>query len=69
MFIFVLLGYTLLAIYEYVPLYKQREMKDFWVNTTLGIISFTIAMLLSFGVKIPSPEAPIREVITSLFGK
>lgn len=69
MFILVLIGYTLLAIYEFVPLYRQRQWKDFWVNTGLGITSFVIAMLISLEVKIPSPEAPIREVITTLFGK
>jgi len=69
MFVLVLFGYTLLAVYEFVPLYKQKLWNDFSVNTALGIISFTIALLLSLGVKIPSPEAPIRYVITTLFGR
>jgi len=69
MFVLVLLGYTLLAVYEFVPLYKQKLWNDFLVNTALGIISFTIALLLSLDVKIPSPEAPIRYVITTLFGR
>lgn len=69
MFVLVLFGYALLAVYEFVPLYKQKLWNDFSVNTALGIISFIIALLLSLDVKIPSPEAPIRYVITILFGK
>jgi uncharacterized membrane protein len=63
------IGYGLLAVYEYIPLLKQKIWKDFKVNLVLGIISLVTAVLLCFGVKIPSPEAPIREVITSIFGK
>jgi len=69
MFILVIIGYTFLAIYELIPLYKQKLRNDFWVNTTLGIFSFMIAMLLCLNVEIPSPEKPIRELITSIFGK
>lgn len=69
MYILVFLVYSLLIIYDFIPLYKQRLWHDFWVNTFLGIISFSIALLLSLNIKIPSPEAPIREFITSIFGK
>lgn len=69
MFMLVMIGYAILVIYEFIPLYKQKLWHDFWVNAILGIFSFTIAILLSFDVKIPSPEQPIRELITSIFGK
>lgn len=69
MFIVVIIAYTLLAIYEFIPLYKQKLWRDFGVNAALGIFSFAVALLLSFDVKIPSPEQPIRELITSIFGK
>jgi hypothetical protein len=69
MFILVILAYALLAIYEFVPLYKQKLWRDFGVNAALGIFSLAVALLLSFDVKIPSPEQPIREFITSIFGK
>lgn len=69
MFILAIIGYTFLVIYEFIPLYKQKLWNDFWVNAILGIFSFTVAMLLCFNVKIPSPEKPIRELITSIFGK
>jgi hypothetical protein len=69
MFVIVLIGYTILVIYEFIPLYKQKLWCDFWVNTALAIFSFSIAMLLSFGVKIPSPAYPIKDAITSIIGK
>lgn len=69
MLILVVIGYMLLAIYEFVPLYKQKQWRDFWVNAGLGIFSLTIAILLSLDVKIPSPADPIKEIITFVFGK
>ncbi|MDP4093383.1 MAG: hypothetical protein Q8920_08485 [Bacillota bacterium] len=69
MFIIVILIYSVVFLYDFLPLYKQKEWKEFIVNACLGLVSFTIALLLSFNLKIPSPEAPIREIITSIFGK
>jgi hypothetical protein len=69
MLIIALLSYTALAIYEFIPLYKQKLWHDFWINIGLGIISLTIAILLCLDVKIPSPAQPIRGLITSIFGK
>lgn len=69
MFLFPVVGYALLIVIDFIPLYKQKRWCDFWVNTGIGIVTFTIAMLLSLGIDIPSPEKPIREFITMLFGK
>lgn len=69
MTILVIAVYFLLVFFEFKPLYKQKLWHDFWVNVVLGTFSFTIAILLSVDVKIPSPERPIRELVTSIFGK
>ena len=69
MILLVIIGYTFLGIYEVIPLYKQKLWQDFGANVVLGIFSFTIAILLSLSVEIPSPEKPIRQLITSIFGK
>lgn len=69
MLVLAIIGYTFLAVYEFVPLYKQKLWYDFWVNAALGIFSFIIAILLCLNVRIPSPEKPIREFIISIFGK
>lgn len=69
MIIMAVVVYFLLAAYEFIPLYKQKLWKDFWIDIVLWSLSFTAAILLCLNVKIPSPERPIREFITYIFGK
>jgi hypothetical protein len=69
MIILVIIVYVLLAGYEFIPLYRQKLWSDFWANAVIGVFSFTIAILLSLDVKVPSPVKPIREFIISIFGK
>lgn len=69
MFILVIVVFAVWAVYDLVPLYKQNFKVDFWVDIVLGGISFTVYMLLCFDTRLPSPEQPIREFITSIFGK
>ncbi|MCL6571497.1 MAG: hypothetical protein K6T88_07395 [Bacillus sp. (in: Bacteria)] len=69
MFVFIFLGYSLLVIYEFVPLYKQNLWRDFWVNAVLGMCSFVCALCFTIGVNVPSPAGPIKEFIESMFGK
>lgn len=65
----VLLGYALLGVYEFVPLFKEKRRKEFYVNLGLGIISFAMAILISLKVDIPSPAKPVEIIIESIFGK
>ena len=51
MCIIVILSYVVLGIYEFVPLYKEKRWKEFYVNLGLSLISFTLAFLISFNVK------------------
>ena len=69
MCILVIIAYSLLIFFEVKPLYKKKLWHDFWVYILLFIFSFTIAILLCFEVKIPSPSKPIQEFITAIFGK
>ena len=69
MFALAVIGYSFLAIYEFIPLYKQKLWHDFLLNVILGFFSFTIAILLCLNIKIPSPVKPIRDFIISIFGK
>ncbi|WML44756.1 hypothetical protein [Neobacillus sp. PS3-40] len=64
-----LFGYSFLGLYEFIPLYKQKHWRDFWVNTILGICSFTIGILQCFDIKIPNPSEPIKDIVTLVFGK
>ncbi|HEX2925974.1 MAG TPA: hypothetical protein VHP38_06910 [Ruminiclostridium sp.] len=69
MILLALLGYFILVLYEFIPLFKQKLWLDFGVNAALGLLSFTIAILLCLNVKLPSPVKPIRGLITAIFGK
>lgn len=69
MFIIVLIGYGILGIYEFVPLYMEKRWKEFYVNLALSVISFTLALLISLKVKIPSPLKPVESIIYFLFGE
>ncbi|WML53028.1 hypothetical protein RCG17_27440 [Neobacillus sp. PS3-12] len=68
MFLLTILFYGLLLTYEFIPLYKQKQWRNFWVNSVLALCSFTIALLLTFGINIPSPSEPIKNMVLSLFG-
>lgn len=69
MFVVVILIYALLGIYEFVPLYREKRWREFYVNLGLGVISFILAFLISIDVKIPSPLKPIEPIIYYLTGK
>jgi uncharacterized membrane protein len=69
MFIFVILAYLALIIYEFIPLYNEKHWGDFALNAFLALTSFTAALLLSLDIKISSPEYAIREFIQLIIGK
>lgn len=69
MCVMVIIIYAFLAIYEFIPLYKEKKWGDFIVNAVLWTLSMVIVLLLCFDVEIPSPQEPIRKFIESIFGK
>lgn len=69
MIIIPFLVYTVLSIYEFVPLYKQKLWRDFWVNLCLAFVSFVFAVMITLGVDIPSPAVPLQNMILSMLGK
>lgn len=69
MIVLIIAVYSFLVVFELLPLYKKKLWHDFWTNFGLTILSFTFAVLLNFGVYIPSPEEPIRLFIESIIGK
>lgn len=68
MIVLTILCYAILGVYELVPLYKQHQFRELWLNFVIGTGSFTIAILISLGVQIPSPAEPIKQVVFSLIG-
>jgi hypothetical protein len=69
MIVLIIIGYSLLALYEFIPLYHQKQWQVFWVNATFGFCSFSIAILLSFDIKVPSPSEPIKNIVLFVIGK
>lgn len=67
--VLVVFFYSVLVIFEYRPLYKQKGASDFNVNVILGILSFIIAILLALDIKIPSPARPLKDIIEMVLGK
>jgi uncharacterized membrane protein HdeD (DUF308 family) len=65
----VIAGYSIWAVYELIPLFKQKIWRDFWLDIVMGLLSLSLFLLLCFNVKLPSPEKPIREIVISIFGK
>jgi hypothetical protein len=66
MILLVIVSYALLAVYEFIPLFKQKLWRDFWTNTVLWTLSFSVAVLLSLGVEIPSPAPHIKRAVEQL---
>jgi len=64
MFFIPFLVYALLAVYEFVPLYKEKLWSDLILNAVLWVLSFTIAILLSFNVSLTGPQDFIKEIIS-----
>lgn len=69
MIVIPILVYTLLVIYEFIPLYKQKLWRDFWVNLSLALVSFSFAAMIALGGDVPSPAVPIQNMILSILGK
>ncbi len=69
MIVLIVMVYALLIYLELVPLYKNKQWHEFWVTTFLVVLSFGMAAVLSFGIKVPSPSEPIAKVVTFIVGK
>lgn len=63
-----ILFYGICTAYEAIPLYKEKQWRDFWVNIFTEICSFSVAVLITFRIPIPSPSEPIKNIVLSLFG-
>lgn len=69
MVIIVILVYLIIGVIEMVPLVKKNQKKEliFYSITFMG--AFIMSLLLSLGVKIPSPAKPIEKIVTTIMGK
>lgn len=60
--------FLLFIIFDLIPIFHKKKWKVFWVYTILISFSYVIHILLTIGVKIPSPADPIKKLVSSIFG-
>lgn len=69
MFVLVILIYLLIAYIELTPLYRNKKVKELILSSILITSAFVISLLLSLGVKVPSPAKPIEKIVLFVLGK
>lgn len=69
MYVLIILGYLIIGTIEIVPLYKENKKKELVVYSIFFLAAFIISLLLSLGVKIPSPARPIEAIVKAILGK
>ncbi|MTI46346.1 hypothetical protein [Sporosalibacterium faouarense] len=65
MFILVILAYLIVGFIEVVPLVNNGEKSEVMVFSVLFLTAFILSLLLSLGVKVPSPIIPIEKIVDS----
>lgn len=66
---FIFLFYAAVGFLEIVPLKKEKRKNKLYIYSSLLSISALISILITLGVKIPSPAVPIKQIIISMFGE
>lgn len=67
--ILVIFAYVIILGFECIPLIKKKQIGEIILYSTLGISSMVLSVLLTLGVSLPSPTAPIRKFVEIIFGK
>ena len=68
MFILVIIAYVLIALIEATPLVKKKQRKELVLYSFIFLIAFTISLLLSLGVDIPSLAKVIENAVYTIIG-
>ncbi len=55
--------YLVVAFFDYIPLIKKKEKKEFVVYTTFLIISFILLFLIAIDIVLPSPTNLIKYLL------
>lgn len=69
MLMVVIIIYGVIGILEIPPLVKKKEKKDLIVYISLYSVALVLSVLISLGVKIPSPADPIKKIVEYIIGK
>lgn len=69
MVVLVILAYLIIGVLEVTPLVMNKQKKELTLFSILFGTAFVMSILLSLGVKIPSPAKPIENVVLWIMGK
>lgn len=62
------LTYVFFIFADLIPIYKSKDAKLFWIYSIMMAFSYVILVLISIGIKVPSPTPAIIKVVSSIFG-
>ncbi|QEK11219.1 hypothetical protein FQB35_01895 [Crassaminicella thermophila] len=68
MVLLIILVYLIIGVIEITPLVKRNQKKELILYTITFMTAFIISLLLSLGVKIPSPAKPIEKIVKMVIG-
>lgn len=64
----VILLFVFFYLFDYKPVLKEGKKTEKIVHISIMSISFIVLILYSFGISVPSPTEPIKNVVSLLFG-
>lgn len=65
----IILIYIIIIIIEIIPMVRDKKRNMIFTYITLMAISLILSVLLSLGVKIPSPASAIERVVFAIIKK
>lgn len=64
--VFVVLGYSIVIIFDMIPLLRNGKKKEKFLYTSIILVSFVISILVSLDINVPSPIPFYEKLIMSL---
>lgn len=64
----VTLLFVFVYLFDYKPVIQKGKNAEKIVHISIMSISFIILILYSFGISVPTPTEPIKNVVSALFG-
>lgn len=52
---------------DLVPIYINKEWKLFWVYSVAIALVFVLSILITMGIKLPSPSLLLEKIILAIF--
>ncbi len=60
---------SLFIIFDLVPIFeKRKDLKIFWLYLIMILTAYTVHVLSTLGVEIPSPAGPLKKIVSYIWG-